>query len=335
MIDGDALWGSDKLTTVPEKYQVEYAWILPLAQVNGCFECTPKSVWRTCYSLRSGWTIDEVAAMLDEFEKAKMLFRFQIAGKTHGFFIGMQKEGRLPSSAERNKYREPWRSGKLPLKELAAFLGLTANETSKRFRGLLLEGSKKSRRESLIGNGNGVGEGKGECRGDSNGIGREPAPASAAASLPNSTSMDASTLSTNNAPTDNTNTTPETITPADLADQFYRLVKLNPSFEAHKMPKRWRELWTEDFAVLLQTYDAKTLRELTAMSQHPSQAQFNVRPEGFAKNINLLLRNIAKLKKANAWAPVWNDSWTKLCEPEPIEFNIGHPVWRSMQDAES
>ena len=35
VIDGDSLWVSEKLTTVPGEVPCGYAWILPLAQANG------------------------------------------------------------------------------------------------------------------------------------------------------------------------------------------------------------------------------------------------------------------------------------------------------------
>jgi hypothetical protein len=47
VIDGDSLWVSEKLTTVPEKYRVEYAWILPLAQANGTNIAKKNNLHRT------------------------------------------------------------------------------------------------------------------------------------------------------------------------------------------------------------------------------------------------------------------------------------------------
>jgi hypothetical protein len=51
MIDGEAALGvSEKLATVPERYRQQYACLLPLVQVKGCFECSVKLVWRTSLS---------------------------------------------------------------------------------------------------------------------------------------------------------------------------------------------------------------------------------------------------------------------------------------------
>ncbi len=85
VVDGDALWVSEKLESVEEKFRAEFAWILPLAQNNGCFESTAMVVWRTAYAaLRDAWSKKDVADMLDAFEAAKMLFRFKVDGKEYG-----------------------------------------------------------------------------------------------------------------------------------------------------------------------------------------------------------------------------------------------------------
>jgi hypothetical protein len=182
MIDGDALWVSEKLSTVPEKYRTEYAWIIPMAQVNGCFECSPMLVWRTCYSaVRPDWTIADVAAMLDEFVKAKMLFRFQQDGKTYGFFVGIQKGGRLPKPSDRVKSAKFWQKGMVPGKELANFLGVTVNKVHKNYRDEVATNSRVGRdkvaRKSPTGIGVGVGVGMGKGMGIGEGVGEGPTPA--------------------------------------------------------------------------------------------------------------------------------------------------------------
>jgi len=124
VVDGDCLWVSEKLADVQEEFRVEYAWIIPLSQVNGCFECSPMLVWRSCYAaLRPSWSVDKVKAMLEDFERVKMLFRFKRGTKTYGFFPGIQKEGRLPKPSDRLKSAKEWQHGMVPKKEFAEFLG--------------------------------------------------------------------------------------------------------------------------------------------------------------------------------------------------------------------
>ena len=65
VVDGDALWRSRKLLLVPIEYRAEYANLVPLADVNGSFECDPASVWSDVYAFnRSNISPDDVAAML-------------------------------------------------------------------------------------------------------------------------------------------------------------------------------------------------------------------------------------------------------------------------------
>lgn len=323
MIDGDALWVSEKLFTVPEKFRVEYAWLLPLAQVNGAFECSPMLVWRTCYSaLRPEFNIDSVAAMLDAFEEAKMLFRFKVGTKTYGFFPGAHKEGRLPSQAERAKYRVPWNSGMVPAKELAQFLGVSQAEVSKMYRGLLLEVSKKSRRTSLIGNGNGLSNGCAEVMDGGNAAvlhtGNDGN--TEAATLPSTATHSSNTRSAITPPLNNTNTaTPNTFsfedddeldeleprswsdelsyTPKGFAELFRLLMHDNPNASAP--PKGWQEMWEKDFKQLLGSgLTDKQVVDVIAVSQLDKNKPFYVRPATLIKKLALLSDMVREKAKA-------------------------------------
>ena len=106
VVDGDALWRSRKLLLVPVEYRGEYANLVPLADVNGSFECDPASVWADVYSFnRPNITIADVTAMLGAFEAAGMLVRWNQGGKTWGHFVGIQRAGRLPSGSHVTRYR--------------------------------------------------------------------------------------------------------------------------------------------------------------------------------------------------------------------------------------
>src|ERR1700722_14470064 len=98
VVDGEAIWQSDKLSQVSEQWRGEYANLLPLAYANGTFECNPRLIWSKVYSYnRPNVTVDDVASILDQFEEAKMLFRwFDENGKCFGYFVGIDKSGRLP-----------------------------------------------------------------------------------------------------------------------------------------------------------------------------------------------------------------------------------------------
>lgn len=101
----DALWTSHKLKKVPVKYRAEYANLIPLAEINGAFEADPELVWSKVYSFnRNDVTPVIVAEILDEFEKAGMLTRYKQDGKIYGKWVGIDKPGRLPGKAERERY---------------------------------------------------------------------------------------------------------------------------------------------------------------------------------------------------------------------------------------
>ena len=156
VIDGDAVWKSMRLKKVePQKYRAEFTNLLPLALANGTFEVDPELVWAQVFAFnRPDITPDDVVAMLDQFEKVKMLFRYEDElGKWWGYWIGIDKPGRLPPPSERNREK---RGPEPPADKLREFLG----------------GSYPSPRQELeggslgIGTGNGTGKGKGNCNGN-------------------------------------------------------------------------------------------------------------------------------------------------------------------------
>jgi len=145
LLDGDRLWRSDKLKRVqPESFRAEYANMLPLALADGTFECNPDRVWYEVYAYnRPSVNASEVRAILDEFERVKLLFRWQDSeGKTWGFWTGIEKT--LPTLAQISQSR--YKTGKpVPQQQLAEFLGsatcsnvlhLSSNEVARTWVGL-------------------------------------------------------------------------------------------------------------------------------------------------------------------------------------------------------
>ena len=101
IIDGEALWQSDKLGQVkPVRFRAEYANLIPLALANGSFECNSRAIWAKVYATnRPDITVDDVSQILDEFERVTMLIRWQEDGKVWGYWIGIDKLGRLPKQS--------------------------------------------------------------------------------------------------------------------------------------------------------------------------------------------------------------------------------------------
>ena len=107
MIDGDALWRSDKLTQVqPPSYRAEYANMIPLALADGYFECNPRRVWADVYSYnRPDITVQIVEDILDEFERVGLISRkSDEKAKVWGFWVGIEK--RLPCDSQRDRYKQ-------------------------------------------------------------------------------------------------------------------------------------------------------------------------------------------------------------------------------------
>lgn len=106
MIDGEALWRSDKLRLVPVEFRAEYANLIPLAEADGTFEANCRKVWSDVYSYnRDDITSDLVEDILAAFEKAGMLIRkTDENGKLWGKFVGI--ETRLPADSQKGRYKQ-------------------------------------------------------------------------------------------------------------------------------------------------------------------------------------------------------------------------------------
>lgn len=109
VVDGDALWRSDKLAQVePIWMRAEYANLVPLAHANGSFEAGTRRIWSNVYSYnRPEITLEKVEALLDEFERVRLLFRWEDStAKRWGYWVGIDKTGRLPSKSRLEKKHE-------------------------------------------------------------------------------------------------------------------------------------------------------------------------------------------------------------------------------------
>lgn len=129
MLDGDRLWRSDKLRQAqPESFRAEYANIYPLALANGSFECAPERVWYEVYAYnRPSISTENVRAILEEFERVKLLFRWHDASnKQWGYWVGCEKTLPTPAQITQSRYKagEP-----VPTKGLSDFLQVATCKT--------------------------------------------------------------------------------------------------------------------------------------------------------------------------------------------------------------
>jgi len=106
VVDGDALWLSDKVKKLPETYRMHYANWLPLAEANGVFEADPDRIFTKVYSfLCPAMPKRRVKELLDLMVQAGLVQVWEAEGKTWGYFIGIEKEGRLPSTKHLARYK--------------------------------------------------------------------------------------------------------------------------------------------------------------------------------------------------------------------------------------
>lgn len=106
IIDGEALWLSDKIRALPDRFQPEFANILAISFADGAFEADPQRIWSQVYSYnRKKISVNFVRRMLNAFEEVGLIARGTFDGRMWGFFIGIDKPGRLPEPSKRNRHK--------------------------------------------------------------------------------------------------------------------------------------------------------------------------------------------------------------------------------------
>lgn len=106
MVDGEGLWLSPKVRSLPAEYRMHYANWLPLAEANGAFEVNTHQILVRVYSfLLPKITEKVVKKILNEFEKAGLLEIYEQKDKTWGYFTGIEKGGRLPPKSQLLRYK--------------------------------------------------------------------------------------------------------------------------------------------------------------------------------------------------------------------------------------
>jgi hypothetical protein len=108
-VDGEALWLSDRVKSLPEDLRLHYANWIPLAEANGVFEADPERILSRVYSfLLPDIGTKDVLRALRALIRVGLVKTWRENGKTWGYFIGIAKGGRLPPPSQLEKF------GKLP-----------------------------------------------------------------------------------------------------------------------------------------------------------------------------------------------------------------------------
>ena len=309
----DKIWDSSKLEKLDPKHRPEYAWIYPLAQHNGCFECIPRSVWAQCYAqIRPGWTVDDVVKLLDDLEAAKLLMRYKRGTKIIGYWVDSDKGSRLPKLKERTAKR--YKEGPEPTpEELSQFLGIGIPEVLKRFDGIFRscspEYTSELRRNYVappesVRTGMGIGNGRGEGGGLGVGVGKDedeglgqgnaiqpsvtvPIPLATTSTLSNQKPQSESQSDTNSTPITHTPSSKEKIKPKALTkhepevqmlvEAFRNNLNANPAFHPESLHPNWNGYWALDIIALLEEYSFDAALALIQYSQASRLSKYIVR----------------------------------------------------------
>jgi len=123
VIDGEAVWGSDKLTSLPPSAQREYPWLYPLADCNGNFELTNlRAVWGRVYASRPDITTEDMASIIGAYNEVGLLFIWQENGKRYGHWTNSDRAGRLPRESHRSSQFERVIASTIPLPEYQEYV---------------------------------------------------------------------------------------------------------------------------------------------------------------------------------------------------------------------
>ena len=101
VIDGEAIWGSDKLHDCPPWARREYPWLYPLADAFGCFELNLRIIAGKLRPNRPELTETKLEAIFTIFEENGLAFIWSEGGKSYVHWTGSERPGRLPSPSRR------------------------------------------------------------------------------------------------------------------------------------------------------------------------------------------------------------------------------------------
>jgi hypothetical protein len=122
VLDGEALWGSTKLSECPEWAILYYSWLYPLADANGSFELTNlRVIWCKVAAILPNFTLDVLTEIIRIFEQCGLLFTWSVNGKRYGHWTGSEKPGRLPQPARRNCRYGPLLAPPVPREQLQQY----------------------------------------------------------------------------------------------------------------------------------------------------------------------------------------------------------------------
>lgn len=101
----DRLWESKKLRRCSREAALAYPWIFLVADDWGRFEYDPRRIWSKVFGSREDVSQAEVAAWLGEYEREKLLRRYQADGEEYAEWTNFH--GRPPTQRRPASYPVP------------------------------------------------------------------------------------------------------------------------------------------------------------------------------------------------------------------------------------
>ena len=101
VIDGEALWASDKLHACPLWARKEYPWLYSLADAFGSFELNLRVIAGKMHPNRPDLSEKKLGLIFSQFGEHGLAFTWSENGKSYVHWTGSEKPGRLPSLSRR------------------------------------------------------------------------------------------------------------------------------------------------------------------------------------------------------------------------------------------
>ena len=122
VIDGEAMWGSDKLHACPLWARKEYPWLYSLADAFGSFELNLRVIAAKLRPNRPDLGERKLEAVFGQFSEHGLAFIWSENGKLYLHWTGSEAPGRLPTASRRSKRYEKQLAPTVPKKAYQSYV---------------------------------------------------------------------------------------------------------------------------------------------------------------------------------------------------------------------
>lgn len=122
IIDGEAMYGSDKLHRCPLWIRKEYPWLYPLADCNGNFELNLRVIAGKLWPNRPDLTEKKLEQIFQIFNQEGLAFVWEVGGRRYLHWTASERIGRLPPPSQRSRKYEKTFAPTIPPKPYRKYL---------------------------------------------------------------------------------------------------------------------------------------------------------------------------------------------------------------------